>query len=110
MELYIGGYKQGKLRYVLNKYPNAENRVFNDFHLWIRKLMKNGEDVAAQTMEYIRKHPDCIIISDEIGSGIVPVDSFEREYRETVGRTLTMIAEQADRVERVICGLGQRIK
>ena len=44
MELYIGGYKQGKLRYVLTKYPNAEDKVFNDLHLWIKRLMLAGCD------------------------------------------------------------------
>jgi adenosyl cobinamide kinase/adenosyl cobinamide phosphate guanylyltransferase len=38
------------------------------------------------------------------------MDAFEREYRERLGRILITIAAKADRVERVICGIGQRIK
>ena len=46
MELYIGGYKQGKLKYVLTKYPDAENRVYNDLHLWIREMLQENQDAA----------------------------------------------------------------
>ncbi len=54
--------------------------------------------------------PNCVIISDEIGNGIVPVDAFERTYRERTGRILVQLAGQAEEVERVICGVGQKIK
>lgn len=110
MELYIGGYKQGKLNYVLTKHPNADNRIVNDLHLWIRDIMNQGQDAKTVIMSYIDKNPDCILICDEIGNGIVPVDAFERQYREQVGRILVEVAKRADRVERVTCGLGQRIK
>ena len=60
--------------------------------------------------KYLEKHPDTVIICDEVGSGIVPLDSFEREYRERLGRLLCEIAAKAERVERIVCGIGQRIK
>ena len=60
--------------------------------------------------KYLEKHPDTVIICDEVGNGIVPLDSFEREYRERLGRLLCEIAAKAERVERVVCGIGQRIK
>lgn len=110
MELYIGGYKQGKLKYVLTKYPNKEDKIFNDFHLWIRKLMMEGQDVNLAVEEYIKRNPDAIIICDMIGNGIVPNEPFERRYREELGRILISVAEKAQRVERITCGIGQRIK
>ena len=110
MELDIGGYKQEKLKYVLTKYPDAENRVYNGLHLWIREMLQEGQDAESEVIRYIEENPDCILICDEIGNGIVPVDAFERMYREQVGRILIEVAKRADRVERVICGLGQRIK
>ncbi|MCI8634679.1 MAG: hypothetical protein HFJ05_03630 [Eubacterium sp.] len=54
--------------------------------------------------------PNCVIISDEIGNGIVPVDAFDRTYRERTGRILVQPAGQAEEVERVIYGIGQKIK
>ena len=61
-------------------------------------------------MDFIDKNPECILICDEVGNGIVPMDPFERRYREEVGRILIKVAQRASRVERVTCGLGQRIK
>lgn len=110
MELYIGGYKQGKTEYVRRTRPHARERMVPEFHKWFRQMLLDGTDAEAQTAAYLEAHPDCIIISDEVGNGIVPMDPFEREYRERLGRMLIVIAERAERVERVICGLGQRIK
>ncbi|MDE6740428.1 MAG: bifunctional adenosylcobinamide kinase/adenosylcobinamide-phosphate guanylyltransferase, partial [Lachnospiraceae bacterium] len=45
-----------------------------------------------------------------IGNGIVSVDPAEREYRERMGRILIRLADMAEGVERVICGIGQTIK
>ena len=38
------------------------------------------------------------------------MDAFERAYRELTGRMLIAIAQQAEEVVRVICGMGQKIK
>lgn len=110
MELYIGGYKQGKFNYVLTKREVQEGRIWNEFHLWFKEKMKEGASPEEEAERYLKEHPDCVIISDEVGNGIVPVDPFEREYRERLGRMLIEIASRAERVERVICGIGQRIK
>ena len=69
-----------------------------------------GADVRALTGQLLLEHPDCIIISDEIGNGIVPMEHEEREYRELTGRLLCELANKADRVERIVCGIGERIK
>ena len=64
----------------------------------------------AELQAFVERHGDCIIICDEIGNGIVPVEAFEREYRERTGRILIQLAKKAEEVERVICGIGQKIK
>ena len=51
-----------------------------------------------------------MIITDEIGSGIVPLDVKEREWREVHGRICCQLAGRADAVFRVIAGIGQKIK
>ena len=126
MELYIGGYAQGKLQYVSDKYGIPAERIsdgavedyrrmegkviYDHFHLWVRRLMEQGVDVEAALEELLAAQPDALIISNEIGCGIVPMDAFEREYREKTGRLLCAIAARADRVERIVCGIGQQIK
>lgn len=123
MKLIIGGYAQGKLQYVMERYqandwnvaeaclPESEEKVVIDhFHLWVRAMLKQEREPEQVIMDYLRTHKECILISDEIGNGLVPVDAFEREYRERTGRILVSIAEQAEEVIRVICGVGQKIK
>lgn len=134
MKLIIGGYAQGKLDYVCAKYPVQKGMVWegiapedanggndadgpivvNHFHRWVRKYMEDGGCPEDETKAFLERcksqHKECIIISDEIGNGIVPVDAFEREYRERLGRILIQTADKAEEVERVICGIGQRIK
>lgn len=137
MELYIGGYAQGKLDYVKNKYEgqkwcildgqkagvdlaaevetvidkkNRESVLFYHFHLWVKRLLAEGENPEQRTKDFLKKYPDCIILADEVGNGIVPIEVQEREYRERLGRILISLAAKAERVERVICGMGQRLK
>ena len=51
-----------------------------------------------------------IVIADEIGCGLVPLDASEREKRERAGRLACMLAERADTVIRVVCGCPQILK
>ena len=112
MKLVIGGYSQGKLAYVKqNMCPETGDPVIlNDLHLLVRDCLSEGRCPEEEITDFLKEHPDCIVICDEIGNGIVPPDAFEREYRERTGRILMELAKQAEEVVRVICGIGQKIK
>ncbi|MDE6844922.1 MAG: bifunctional adenosylcobinamide kinase/adenosylcobinamide-phosphate guanylyltransferase [Lachnospiraceae bacterium] len=111
MRLVIGGYAQGKLNYVLQKYhPQTDTMIIDHLHDWVRQRILDGGCPEEEIMSFVEEFEECIIISDEIGNGIVPVDPMEREYRERMGRILIQLADRAERVERVICGIGQTIK
>jgi len=125
MELYIGGYAQGKTAYVKEMYPaaeviemfdascRAEIIIWNRFHLAVRKYLAEGKG-KEEILDLVWQARDCckqlIIVSDEIGNGIVPMEKEDRLCREETGRILCKIAAQADKVERIICGIPQRIK
>ncbi|MDD2972154.1 MAG: bifunctional adenosylcobinamide kinase/adenosylcobinamide-phosphate guanylyltransferase [Lachnospiraceae bacterium] len=88
-------------------------QIWNHFHLYVKRMLYHGksrEDILEQVEKAYKYNPDLIIISDEIGYGIVPVDAEERRYREEVGRISCVLAQWADHVTRVICGLGTVIK
>lgn len=127
MKLVIGGCAQGKLQYVLWKYqlrddavwdgvlPDEQQRqtgtvVINHFHRWVRCSLLDGGCPEEDILSFVNRCGDCIIICDEIGNGIVPIEAFEREYRERTGRIIIQLAKRAEEVERVICGIGQKIK
>ena len=49
-------------------------------------------------------------VSQEVGYGVVPMDAFDRKYREAVGRVCTGLASKSKKVTRVVCGIGTVIK
>ena len=84
--------------------------VLDHFHLLVRRWMQAGKIPADETEKILSYNPDIVIITDEIGSGIVPLDIKEREWREVHGRICCQLAGRADAVFRVIAGIGQKIK
>lgn len=126
MEIFTGGTAQGKLTYVLKNKdlkqsdvtdgtnleldPPEGIRVLNHFEIYIRRILAAGLDPYAIVQKLKENNPGILIVSTEIGSGVIPVDPKEREWRETTGRLLCKLAEDADEVTRIICGIGQIIK
>lgn len=51
-----------------------------------------------------------IVIATEIGSGVVPIDAKERAQREHAGRLCCLLAERAETVVRVFCGIPLVLK
>jgi adenosyl cobinamide kinase/adenosyl cobinamide phosphate guanylyltransferase len=98
------------IAYVQEKLKGQKVPVVNDLHLWVKQLLQEGKPAEEIVLQYYKEHPDCIFICDEIGNGIVPMEKQEREYRERVGRLLIRLAGEAETVERIICGMGQKIK
>jgi len=125
MKLIIGGAFQGKIAYA-QKYLGLNEGVIdgdtckyeelftcrgiNHFHQYIRRMLIDGEDVNNLARLLIEKNPNCIVITNELGYGVVPADAFERLFREQSGRICTELARHATSVCRVVCGIGQVIK
>lgn len=127
MKLVTGGYAQGKLAYVLEKYGLEKDMVWHGvlpetgdgterpvvvdrLHDWVKKRILEGGCPEEEILAFLNRCGDCIMICDEIGNGIVPMEPLEREYRERTGRIVVELAKRAEEVERVICGIGQKIK
>ena len=113
MDLYIGGYAQGKKEYARKQAETPEQKIIDNVHLWFKQLLeeeKNPGEAEQVILSYCDLNPDVILICDEIGNGIIPMEKKERDYRERLGRLLIELAGKADHVERIICGLGQRLK
>ena len=51
-----------------------------------------------------------VVISTETGGGVVPADAAQRAAREAAGRLACLLAERADTVVRVLCGLPMALK
>lgn len=51
-----------------------------------------------------------VVIATEVGGGVVPADRRERAAREAAGRLSCLLAQRAQRVVRVLCGLPLVLK
>ena len=124
MKMIIGGAFQGKKELAEAEYPDItwvrgeeadlETHLRADgvlgFHEFIRKELKEGREVGDLAGKLIRNNPEIILVSDEVGYGVVPIDAFDRRYREAVGRVCTELAVFSEKVTRVVCGIGTVIK
>ena len=108
MKLYIGGAWQGQEELARSENPEAE--IWSDFHETIRKAIQQGQDPRAFARWMVENHSEAVIVSNEVGAGVVPIKAEERAFREAVGRALCIIAQNAQTVTRVVCGIGTRIK
>ena len=124
MEMIIGGAFQGKSLYAKENYPQIQWKnggeisreelfcvqgVLN-FQDYIRKELEKGAELQNLAEELLQKNPEVILVCQEVGYGVVPVDAFDREYRELVGRICTKLATGSHRVIRIVCGIGTVIK
>ena len=124
MEVYFGWASDRKLDYVcsfknmsvvavgadcnIEDLENAE--ILNHMHLLIKRYVKEGKSTDTLIDSLYDINPEIIIICDEVGSGIVPLEKEDRIYREAVGRVLCSAVKKAVHVERVTCGIGQCLK
>lgn len=51
-----------------------------------------------------------VVIATEVGGGVVPADAGERAAREAAGRLSCLLAQRAEGVVRVFCGLPMVLK
>ncbi|MDY3989801.1 MAG: bifunctional adenosylcobinamide kinase/adenosylcobinamide-phosphate guanylyltransferase [Massilioclostridium sp.] len=118
IHLIVGGAAQGKLAYALSCYGlteqqisegNLDGPIVNRLQEWVRKLLAQQIDPLARIDELVEGR-DLVILCDEVGCGVVPIDPAQREWREAVGRVCCALAQKAVFVDRVQCGIATRIK
>ena len=85
--------------------------------LWVSTLLmkRAGRDVIIQKCEsFLRgaqaKFKQTIVVSDEVGLGIVPSTRLARDFREILGAVNQQAAEIADRVFLISVGLPVQLK
>ena len=124
MRLVIGGRASGKLAYVKSLGYREDEicdgaaapmealfhcPVIYRLHEAVRRWMQSGGELQAPEEKLMSCRPE-IVVCDEVGAGIVPLDPFEREYREAVGRLCCQLAGEAEAVVRLYCGIPSVIK
>lgn len=114
MVLIIGGMAQGKLDFARRELGVAawsEGALGEpDCVHGLQQVIRGTPDWQESLDAWCAAHPSGVLICDEVGCGVTPLDREERDWREQVGRTCCRLAAEAEAVYRVYCGLGVRIK
>jgi adenosyl cobinamide kinase/adenosyl cobinamide phosphate guanylyltransferase len=100
--LYSGKKEYVKQRFGWNDHQLAAHAVWD-----VQKLVGKVDDLN----KLADRLADCeVVIATEVGGGIVPIDPQERKEREAAGRLSCLLAQRADTVIRVFCGLPLQLK
>ena len=120
--LIVGGACQGKREYAQKAFGLNEREILPwneereetsciaDLHLRVRAWLEKGltqQEVLEKLLPFCQGK---IVLCDDIFCGVVPLDALERQWREVTGRLLCRLAQEADSVIRMQCGLPQAIK
>ncbi len=126
MKLVIGGSWQGKTAYASERYHIREEewidgktceeaclfqgKAMRNFHEYIKNRIEEGKNVTCLAEKIIIENPQIVLVTDEVGYGIVPLEKKDREWREQCGRICTKLAQESEEVVRVCCGIGTLLK
>ena len=127
MKLIIGGAFQGKGDYAKETYGGTvydcrlpENKEKLDLDLsadiidGLEVFTRLYAEEQLEAADWLRAHEvalaDKVFVCDDISQGLVPMDPVDRAWREMNGRALLYLAGIAESVERVFCGIPQRLK
>jgi adenosylcobinamide kinase / adenosylcobinamide-phosphate guanylyltransferase len=82
--------------------------------LWLSNVMLAGRDLVAETQRLIEalRNADgpIVIVSNEVGLGIVPDNALARKFRDEQGRLNMQVAAIADRAVLIAAGLPLILK
>lgn len=82
--------------------------------LWLTNIILGDHDLAEETASLIAGLLACkgpvVVVSNEVGMGIVPDNALSRKFRNAQGTLNQAIAAEADRVVAVMAGLPMVLK
>lgn len=126
MIFIFGGAYQGKLDFALEEFNLEENDVYkcteNDKEIDFGKkiiygveeftfgCIKRNEDPKAHLEKHMDDLESKIIVCTDVSQGVVPIDKYERAWREENSRCMNLISGVSDEVYRVFCGIGSKVK
>jgi len=91
-----------------------ESVLLDCLTLWLSNLMRAGRDPGQATGELrralARATSAVVLVSNEVGLGIVPDNALARDFRDEAGRLNQAMAEAADRVFFLAAGLPLTLK
>ena len=94
--------------------PDGAPVLIDCLTLWLTNLMLEERDVAAATASLEQaldaRTGAVVLVSNEVGLGIVPDNRLARDFRDAAGRLHQRLAARADRVLFMVAGLPLNVK
>lgn len=126
MIMITGGAFSGKKDYAKKRFGFSDEEILNgencsleavfsakciaDYQLIVKRLLEENADVQTFTERLCKENPNAIVIINEIGAGIIPLEKSDRIWREETGRAGCLIARNSSEVIRLACGIPTTIK
>ena len=97
--------------------PSADVMLIDCLTLWASNLlMKTAdetkwEEIVSQLVDAL-KTASCplVVVSNEVGTGIVPENKLARQYRDIIGRVNQAVAKTAGKVVWMVAGIPVVVK
>ncbi|SMC82535.1 adenosylcobinamide kinase /adenosylcobinamide-phosphate guanylyltransferase [Desulfocicer vacuolatum DSM 3385] len=97
--------------------PDVDVILVDCLTLWVSNLLFNGFDTQGimdktRLLTTVLQKSACpvIMVSNEVGSGIVPENALARKFRDMAGFVNQRVAAASDRVILVVAGIPMEIK
>src|SRR3989338_1730410 len=102
----------------INAIPSGKKTIILDcLTLFISNLIHNGRSdpqICADVKNIVKalreKSGLSIVVTNEVGSGIVPLNALSRRFRDLQGKVNQLTAKEADRVCLLVSGIPVQIK
>lgn len=102
------------LTQALNETDGGGARLVDCLTLWLSNQLhagRNSSDEAALLADTLKRQTSpVILVTNEVGLGIVPDNALARAFRDAAGQLNQTIASVADEVEFVVAGLPMKVK
>lgn len=124
MILITGGAYEGKKEYAMKRFGFSAGEITDgktaseeeilcascvvNYHDFIKRI--TDESPEHFTEKFVKCCSDAVVVMNETGSGIIPLEKSERIWREQTGRCGCIIAASSSEVIRMICGIPVTIK
>lgn len=93
---------------------DGQPRLVDCLTLWLSNLMLGGHDWQAAGQGLItalpRQTSPVVLVTNEVGSGIVPDNRLARNFRDAAGWLNQWVASVADEVTLAVAGLPMKVK
>ncbi len=102
---------------IIENSPGVDAIIVDCLTLWVSNLLMDSDDSDKIEMQIPRltdaikkSHCPIVLVSNEVGQGIVPENKLARQFRDLAGYVNQAVAECADQVVWMVAGIPVTIK